>query len=342
MERSQALLRLGGVEKIGMETQRARTSRKRRVLIAAAVVGTVLGILLLGGAWKWGWFGGKGTTAGITVEERVFDLGHGVKLALCWCPPGTFLMGSPAAEAGRWANELQHEVTLTRGFWMAKTETTQAQWGALMSGNPSRFKGGSLPVENVTWDEAKAFAAALTERLRQEGRLGLEWEFRLPGEAQWEYACRAGTTTAYFTGDGEKALQRAGWYYGNSGAKTSRFEVWLQTLPVFGGWFKGKSAGKTWPAGKKEENAFGLQDMHGNVWEWCEDWYGEYVEGSVVDPVGPQDGPYRVIRGGSWFFDAVGCRSAVRNWDLPVYRFGDLGFRVCLVPGPAAEPQPKK
>ncbi len=311
---------------------------RRRPRIVVAAVATVAAALLAGGAWKLGWFGGRGS-----AEEMVFDLGNGVELTVCWCPPGTFLMGSPVTERGRDLDEVQHEVTLTRGFWMAKTETTQAQWEALMPDNPSHFKGSSLPVDSVTRDEATAFAVALTERLRQEGKLPPEWEFRLPSEAQWEYACRAGTTTAYYTGDGENALQRAGWYFGNSGAKPSRFEEWLQTLPVIAGWFEGKSRGKTWPAGKQKENAFGLQDMHGNVWEWCEDWYGAYGEGGIVDPVGAQEGSVRVVRGGSWSFSADWCRSACRNRFVGPHhpRYWDRGFRVCLVPGPAAEPVSK-
>ncbi|HUF63039.1 MAG TPA: formylglycine-generating enzyme family protein [Verrucomicrobiales bacterium] len=314
----------------------------RRTLIASGLVGIVVGFLLLGGGWKWGGFGGKGA-----IEERVSDLGNGVELTLCWCPPGTFLMGSPASEAGRLADEIQHEVTLTRGFWMAKTETTQAQWKALMPDNPSHFQGDGLPVDNVTWEEAQAFAVALTERVRREGKLDPGWEFRLPTEAQWEYACRAGTATVYFTGDGEEALQLAGWYAGNSGGKTSRVEGWLHTLPLIAGWFKGKSGGESKPVGGKAENAFGLQDMHGNVREWCEDWYGEYEEGRAVDPVGPREGVYRVVRGGSWGNLAAGCRSAYRRsayryGEWPVDRRGIQGFRVCLVPGPAAEPQPQE
>ncbi|HUF60849.1 MAG TPA: formylglycine-generating enzyme family protein [Verrucomicrobiales bacterium] len=337
MEESGGEEKVRGVSGIEKETRQPRASRKRKVLVAMALVGTVLGILLLGTAWKWGWFGGKGT-----AEEMVFDLGNGVELTLCLCPPGTFLMGSPATEAGREANETQHPVTLTRGFWMPKTETTQAQWKALMSENPSHFQGDRLPVDSVSWDEAKAFAVALTERVRREGKLDAGWEFRLPNEAQWEYACRAGTSTAYYTGDREKALQRAGWYYGNSGDKPSRVEGWLHTMPLIAGWFKDKREGKTRPAGKKKENAFGLQDMHGNVWEWCEDWYGAYGAGSVVDPIGPPDGPDRVVRGGSWVNFADECRSAYRLGVRPGdrYRYWNLGFRVCLVPGPAAEPLP--
>ncbi len=303
--------------------------RRPRIVVAAAA--TVAAGLLAGGAWKLGWLGANGG-----IEERVFDLGNGVRMTFCWCPPGTFLMGSPVTEAGRRDNERQHEVTLTRGFWMAKTETTQAQWKALMAHNPSRFQGDRLPVESVTWEEAKAFAAALTDRMRREGKLDAGWEFRLPSEAQWEYACRAGTATAYYTGAGEAALRKAGWYNGNSERKPSRMAGWLRSIPVFERWFPGNTGGKTWPAGKKEENAFGLQDMHGNVWEWCEDLYGEYGEGGVVDPIGPREGPpLRVMRGGSWDFVPDDCRSAWRDGHWPGNRWNFQGFRVCLVPGPA-------
>ncbi len=200
----------------------------------------------------------------------------------------------------------------------------------------------SLKGDSVTWEEAQAFAAALTERLRQEGKLEAGWKFRLPTEAQWEYACRAGTTTAYFTGDGEKGLQRAGWYYGSSVDEPSRFAEWLETIPVFASWFKGKSGGESKPVGGRAENAFGLEDMHGNVWKWCEDWYGAYGGASVVDPRGPANGPDRVIRGGSWDSGADNCRSAYRSGVRPGYRWFAQGFRVCLVPGPAAEPLPRE
>ncbi|HUF60684.1 MAG TPA: formylglycine-generating enzyme family protein [Verrucomicrobiales bacterium] len=293
----------------------------------AALAGTVLGVLLLGGAWKLGWLGWKGT-----AEEIVFDLGKGVRMTFCWCPAGTFLMGSPAAEPGRSWMESQHPVTLTRGFWMAKTETTQKQWRALMPDNPSHFKGEGLPVENVTWDEATEFAAALTGHLRKKGKLDRGWEFRLPTEAQWEYACRAGTTTVYCTGDGEAALQRASWYNGNSEGSASRLAEWFQSYPTVAGWFRRKSERKTWPVGRKTENAFGLQDMHGNVWEWCQDWYGDYAEGSVADPIGPRAGVVRVVRGGSWLSGAGDCRSASRSGDGPGHRGAGRGFRVCLVP----------
>ncbi len=319
------------------------------MLLATALACAVLGILLLGGAWKRGWFGGaeKGT-----AQEMVFDLGNGVKMTLCWCPPGTFLMGSPATEAGRQEDEVQHEVTLTRGFWMAKTETTQAQWKALRPDNPSHFKGDRLPVGSVTWHEAKAFAAALTERLRREGKLEAGWEFRLPTEAQWEYACRAGTATAYSSGNGEAALRKTGWYVDNSRKKPSRFRAWLESLPMTRDWFQKHPGPGSWPhvkqVGGKIENAFGLQDMHGNVPEWCEDWYARYPSAKETDSKGPSSGFSRVFRGGSSFSDAASCRSAARGMEPTRHRelleigffFTSSGFRVCLVPGPAATGTP--
>ncbi len=312
------------------------------MLLATALVGTALGILLLASAWKRGWFGAK-------ANERVFDLGNGVRMTLCWCTPGKFLMGSPATEEGRQEDEVQHEVTLTRGFWMAKTETTQAQWEALMPHNPSLFKGGNFPVGSVAWEQARAFTAVLTESLRQQGKLDPGWEFRLPTEAQWEYACRAGTSTAYYTGDGEAALQEAGWYGGNYGRQPSKLRAWLRRLPIIGDQIRPASRGGSGSQaiGRKEENAFGLRDMHGNAWEWCADWYGPYPGSKVTDPGGPQSGGSRVFRGGSWDDNAVDCRSARRGAILSAYEilpigWIDTGFRVCLVPGPAAEPQPQE
>ncbi len=303
----------------------------RKVIIATGVAGLVLGIVILIGVWKWGSFGG---TENGTTEEMTFDLGNGVELTLCWCPPGTFVMGSPVTEEDLREDEVQHEVSLTQGFWMAKTETTQAQWEALIGDNPSHFKGKNLPVESVSWDEAQAFAAALTVRLRLEGKLDPGWEFRLPTEAQWEYACRAGTVTAYFTGNREQDMGKAGWYAGNAGEGSSKFKEWLQSLPLIGSWYKGGSASGSEPkhVGGKAENAFGLQDMHGNVWEWCKDWYGPYPEEAVVDPMGPPAGDGRVARGGYWGLTAAGCRSALRGRCKPEYRGDDLGFRVAAVP----------
>lgn len=225
-----------------------------------------------------------------------------------WIPPGTFLMGSPESEVGRLERERQHEVTLTRGFFLGATEVTQRQYQDVMGVNPSRFTEAGLdaPVETVSWDDATEFCRRLTDRERREGRLRDGWEFRLPTESQWEYACRAGTTTAYSFGDDPAQLDQYGWYLANSNGRTHRVAT-------------------------KQPNAFGLYDMHGNVWEWCQDWFGEYQEATVVDPVGPDTGQARVVRGGGWGSVAEDCRSAVRAGGEPGRRGGYLGFRVAAV-----------
>ncbi len=194
------------------------------------------------------------------------------------------------------------EVTISRPFWLGKTEVTQAQWEALMGSNPSYFKGANLPVEQVSWDDAMAFCRKLTERERAAGRLPEGYIYTLPTEAQWEYACRAGTI-----GDYAGNLDAMAWYGANSGSSTK-------------------------PVGQKQANAWGLHDMHGNVWEWCLDWKGDYPGGSVTDPTGPGSGPGRVFRGGSWVNPADFCRSALRLGLTPDYRGHNLGFRLALTP----------
>jgi formylglycine-generating enzyme required for sulfatase activity len=177
-----------------------------------------------------------------------------------------------------------------------------------MGSNPSRFKGEDLPVENVSWNDCLEFCRKLTERQRAAGRLPAGVAYRLPTEAEWEYACRAGTTTRYYTGDSESDLARAGWYDGNSGDRTH-------------------------PVGQKVANAFGLYDMHGNVWEWCQDWYGPYGTANATDPRGPQRGPGRVVRGGGWYYYARKCRSAYRNFCNPDNAYDFYGFRLVLPAG---------
>ena len=232
-------------------------------------------------------------------EDCEFEIAPGVKMVMCWIPPGEFLMGSPEDEDGRYNDEAQHHVKITRGFWLAKTQTTQAQWQAVMGSNPSDFKGVDLPVEQVSWldicgDESASggFLGELNRRLPAGGR------FHLPTEAQWEYACRAGTTGAY-AGD----LDEMGWYDDNSD-------------------------GQTHPVGQKKPNAWGLHDMHGNVWEWCADWFGDYDMGEMNDPSGPASGSYRVIRGGLWYSVAYSCRVAFRYGYSPTYGGNRIGFRV--------------
>ncbi len=225
----------------------------------------------------------------------------------CWIPAGEFDMGSPTTEEGRDSDETLHHVKLTHGFWMLETETTQALYREVMGSNPSKFKGDNLPVEKVSWYDAMKFCAELTNRLPE----GLKAS--LPTEAQWEYACRAGTTTAYSFGDilnGDKANCDGNYPYGTS--------------------TKGKYLQKTSPVKSYAPNLWGLYDMHGNVWEWCLDYYGDYPTGTVVDPKGSNNASFRVLRGGGWDDFACYCRSAYRNWCDPGYRFSFLGFRFLL------------
>ena len=228
-----------------------------------------------------------------------------LNLEMAYIRPGTFTMGSPANEPGRVNDEgPQTRVTLTRAFWLGRTEVTQAQWEALMGSNPSAFKGASRPVERVSWVDAIAFCRKLTEQERVAGRLPKGYAYTLPTEAQWEYACRAGTTGLY-AGDGN--LDDMGWYSQNSGNTTH-------------------------PVGQKQANAWGLYDMHGNVWEWCLDWYGYYPGGRVTDYAGPSSGTRRVFRGGGWGRGAALCRSAFRFKGVISFRFFILGLRVALAP----------
>jgi formylglycine-generating enzyme required for sulfatase activity len=226
--------------------------------------------------------------------------GQAGDLAVRWIPSGRFTMGSPSSEPDRYSDEVQHEAVLTRGFFLAETECTQGQWESVMGGNPSNFKGTERPVEQVSWGEAEEYCRKLTAKQRAEGILGDGWEWRLPTEAEWEYAARAGTTGPRY---GE--LGTIAWYSGNSGSETH-------------------------PVKQKTANAWGLYDMMGNVWEWCADWSGDYSTGSVTDPTGPSSGSYRVSRGGGWFDVAGGARSANRLRVAPGLRYNFLGFRPAL------------
>jgi formylglycine-generating enzyme required for sulfatase activity len=232
------------------------------------------------------------------------DLATDPGIKLVRIPAGTFLMGSPVDETGRSNNEgPQTQVTLTRDFFLGATDVTQGQYEAVMGTNPSFFKtaGKDAPVESVTWYDAMAFCQKLTERERAAGHLPDGYALTLPTEAQWEYACRAGTTGPY-AGD----LDAMAWYARNSGRTTH-------------------------PVGSKQPNAWGLYDLHGNVWEWVLDWYGPYPGGAVTDPAGPATGTYRVHRGGSWSNVATDCRSADRHGDLASGRSShSLGFRIAL------------
>ena len=218
-------------------------------------------------------------------------------LVVRWIPAGWYRMGSLGGEEGRNPDEVEHEVVLTRGFFMAETECTQAQWQAVMGSNPSEFKGANRPVDDVSWNEAVEYCRKLTTQQRTDGVLQDGWEWRLPTEGEWEYAARAGTMGRRY---GE--LDAIGWYDGNS-------------------------ASQTHPVSQKAANAWGLYDMLGNVWEWCSDWSGDYPTGSVTDPMGPSSGSNRVFRGGGWYNGARFARSAFRLGFVPGDRYFFLGFR---------------
>ena len=253
---------------------------------------------------------------------------------MVFIPPGTFRMGSPTNEVDRDDDEgPQTQVTISRGYWMGKYEVTQGEYEAVMGDNPSNFNGVpweggpdyginlSRPVEEVWWDDAVAYCAALTQLERAAGRIPANCVYRLPTEAEWEYACRAWTSTRFSYGDdpGSTNLTNYAWYQDNSDRQTH-------------------------PVGQKLPNPWGLYDMHGNVWEWCQDWIDVYPGGIAVDPQGPAIplptwGSGHVFRGGSWgdwedWSNPTDCRSAARGY----YHFqGDrafsIGFRAVLAPG---------
>ena len=217
-----------------------------------------------------------------------------------WIPPGTFVMGSPTSEWGRDTDEHQHAVTLTQGFWLSDHEVTQAEYREVMGSNPAYFTGLNRPVEQVTWHDAVAYCQRLTARERAAGRINDQQAYRLPTDAEWEYAVRAGTTGAT---------------YGNLDAIA---------------WWDGNSGGQTQPVKRKAPNAWGLYDMIGNVWEWCADWYGDVTTDSVTDPRGPSSGSVRVFRGGSWVINTGGLRAAFRRGFDPDTLNYNLGFRPAL------------
>ena len=242
---------------------------------------------------------------------EMLDL-SGVPLKMIKVKAGRFQMGSPEGELGRSDSEKQHWVTLTRDYWLGETEVTQGQWKAVMGDNPSGYKkGDNYPVEQVSWDDAMKFCEKLNQMYF--GRMPAGYRFSLPTEAQWEYACRAGMTTAL-----------------NNGRNLTSKEGHCSNLDE-AGWYDENSGGSTHPVAQKKRNDWGFYDMHGNVWEWCSDYYEKY-SGDATDPKGPGNGSNRVDRGGRWGYDARCCRSAFRFYDSPSYCGPDLGFRLALVP----------
>jgi len=228
-------------------------------------------------------------------------------LELVWIPAGTFMMGSPTNDPLIYGEETLHQVTLTKGFYMGKFEVKQWEYLNLMGVNPSLHKGDTnLPVEQVTWADANTYCTKLTTQETVAQRLPVGWVYRLPTEAEWEYACRAGTTTRFSFGADPNLTQLTDY-----------------------AWYDANSDGLTHPVGQKLPNPWGLYDMQGNVWEWCADFFGPYQTTTVIDPSGPSTGTDRIMRGGSVYEGPKFCRSSTRSY--PYYpAFSNLGFRVVL------------
>jgi formylglycine-generating enzyme required for sulfatase activity len=234
---------------------------------------------------------------------------NSISMEFVLIPAGSFMWEEEVKESSNVFGEVERtkiparKVTISKSFYLGKYEVTQEQWYTVMGNNPAKFLGRKNPVENVSWYDAQEFVRRLNAK---EGHN----RYRLPTEAEWEYAARAGTTGAYSFGDDEGSLGRYAWYEGNSGKKTH-------------------------PVGQKQPNAWGLYDMHGNVEEWVQDWYGNYSSSSVTDPKGPSSGSDRVVRGGGWYNSAQLCRAAFRYGDSPDNRGslgGSRGFRLALSP----------
>jgi formylglycine-generating enzyme required for sulfatase activity len=243
---------------------------------------------------------------------------------MTWIPSGTFVMGSPSNEALRNSNESQHTVTLTKGFYMGRHEVTQGDYLSLTSTNPSTYTGDlSRPVEQVSWSDATNYCGKLTRQEQLAGRLPVGWVYRLPTESEWEYACRAGTTTALHYGNELRGGMANFYSYYEYDALTGETLVSSPTTYL----------DRPTAMGSYQPNPWGLYDMHGNVWEWCRDYYGTYPVGSLTDPQGPISGGDRVMRGGSWCTRGMNCRSALRNSIPPAYKRYDLGFRIVLAQG---------
>ena len=235
--------------------------------------------------------------------QQLKEITNSIGMKLVLILPRDFIMGSPKEENGRVIIESQHAVTISQWYYLAAHEVTQEQYEKVTGNNPITFKGAKNPVEMVSWEDAVSFCKKLSDMPEEKvaGR-----DYRLPTEAEWEYACRATSTTSYCLGDTAEPLSDFAWF--------------------------GEDRGKTHPVGEKKANRWGLYDMHGNVFEWCQDRGADYPTGAITDPQRPSEGSLRVYRGGSWNSVAGSCRSAYRNWCLPSNRDDRYGFRLALSP----------
>ena len=243
----------------------------------------------------------KGGTVKCVATKASYSNGtltvNGIKYNMVWVDGGTFRMGATSEQGSEISDEKPvHSVTLS-GYYIGKTEVTQVLWQAVMGSNPSYFEGDDLPVEQVSWDDCQEFIRKLNSLTGQ--------NFRLPTEAEWEFACRGGNNSRGYKYSGSNYIDNVAWYDGNSGDKTH-------------------------PVATKSPNELGIYDMSGNVWEWCADWYGDYSSGRQTNPKGPYGGSYRVGRGGSWFIYARFCRSSFRISFIPACRYYYLGLRLAL------------
>jgi len=248
--------------------------------------------------------GQAGRTIGVRAGEQRED--NRLGLSLKWCPAGTVRLGEPGASV---------DATLTQGFWIGTTELTQQQYRMLRQDNPSQTVGGSLPVHNVTWNQANKFCQDLTQLERASGQLPQGWEYRLPTEAQWQYACQGGTTTKFYFGDDGDSAESYSWFSNNSQGQPHNVE-------------------------EKFQNPWGLYDMHGNVWEWCSD-YAKPNPAGGNDPETKDQSPYRIARGGGWddlpILGDSCSRTSKYGGNDPNTRYKDYGFRIALVPIAAAQ-----
>jgi formylglycine-generating enzyme required for sulfatase activity len=263
--------------------------------------------------------GSAGTTGSSGRPAASFDqeLTNSIGMELTRLPPGTFTMGSPPDEKDRGTDEEQHTVEITQEFWLGVHEVTQAQYRQVMGSNPSSFHGpdrADFPVERVSWHDAVSFCEKLSSSEAESGR-----QYRLPTEAEWEYACRARAPSSQVF---------------HFGASLSSGQANFDSNFPYATADRGDPLKRTCKVGSYLPNRFGLHDMHGNVLEWCADWYAEdyYRKSPRSDPAGPSDGSGRVVRGGGWSFKGRGCRSAFRFRHTPELRFSYLGFRVVVVP----------